>query len=551
MNVDILSAFEESLRSAGLVVEHVRADGHLHRCGTTDRPRGKDGAYRIHLDAPACCWWKNWRSGDEGSRTAKPDKDLTPAERKALRERIAAARKEAEEEQATRWAASAKLARAIWDKAGRASDAHPYLQRKGIPALAGIRQREWRGAVELVLPVLDASGQLVSLQFIMPEKPADGPDKRFLKGGRTAGGYFPIPAKDGSKDGPLLIAEGYATAASLHLATGHTCLVAFNAGNLLPVARMARDKYPDREIILCADNDCGGGGDRNPGVEAATRAARAIGGKLAVCPALDGSKADFNDLHTARSLEAVRMVIEEARKQAPAVTLPDGGKAIVSNIPSNVIVAFDVSPEGVVSHSQEVLDTETGKLVSTLHASRVGGFSWACPGVDGGRGKPTRLSGFSGFDYVLNPGFSSNQGYILEGAADTARQEQMILECLAATVKDDRKAEKYLAGWTGHAGASRGAGRRRFRVHRPTSRIDGTAAPKRRNRLHLKGPMRVRHSGSSIAEGTACRVDRRARLLFPLLHPGRCAAPDDGGGLFSRQNDFRAGVPRGLLAISH
>ena len=122
--------------------------------------------------------------------------------------------------------------------------------------------------------------------------------------------------------------------------------------------------------------------------------------------------------------------------EVEAVTLPDGGKAIVSNIPSNVTVAFDVSPEGVVSHSQEVLDTETGKIVSTLHASRVGGFSSA-----------TRLSGFSGFDYVLNPGFSSNRGYILEGAADTAGQEQMILECLAATVKDDRKAEEYLAGW--------------------------------------------------------------------------------------------------------
>ena len=120
--------------------------------------------------------------------------------------------------------------------------------------------------------------------------------------------------------------------------------------------------------------------------------------------------------------------------EVEAVTLPDGGKAIVSNIPSNVTVAFDVSPEGVVSHSQEVLDTETGKSVSTLHASRVGGFSWACPGVDGGRGKPTRLSGFSGFDYVLNSGFSSNRGYILEGAADTAGKEQMILECLAATV---------------------------------------------------------------------------------------------------------------------
>ena len=75
-----------------------------------------------------------------------------------------------------------------------------------------------------------------------------------------------------------------------------------------------------------------------------------------------------------------------------------------------------------------------GAHAPTLHASRVGGFSWACPGVDGGRGKPTRLSGFSGFDYVLNPGFSSNRGYILEGAADTAGKEQMILECLAATV---------------------------------------------------------------------------------------------------------------------
>ena len=42
--------------------------------------------------------------------------------------------------------------------------------------------------------------------------------------------------------------------------------------------------------------------------------------------------------------------------EVEAVTLPDGGKAIVSNIPSNVTVAFDVSPEGVVSHPQEVLD---------------------------------------------------------------------------------------------------------------------------------------------------------------------------------------------------
>ena len=323
MTSDILTTFAETLRATGLLVEYIEADGKLHRCGTTDKPRGKDGAYCVHLDAPACCWWKNWRTGDEGTLKIKPDKDLTPAERKALRERIVAARKAAEAEQARRWNATAKLARIIWEKAAPATDDHPYLQRKRVSVLGGIRKREFRGVVVLLVPVLDASGKIMSLQRILPEKPAKGPAKLFLPGGKTAGGYFPIPAKDGSKDGPLLIAEGYATAASLHMATGYTCLVAFNAGNLEAVARMARGKYPDREIFLCADNDLYTDGRPNTGVEAATRAAQAIDGKLVVCPALDGSKADFNDLHTARSLEDVRMVVEEARKKDDACSMSE------------------------------------------------------------------------------------------------------------------------------------------------------------------------------------------------------------------------------------
>ena len=107
----------------------------------------------------------------------------------------------------------------------------------------------------LIIPVLNQSGRIQSLQFILPEQTAEGTDKFFLKGGRTAGGFFSLSAGDGKKDGPLLIAEGYATATSLHLATGYACLVAFNAGNLKAVAVMARERYAKREIILCADND--------------------------------------------------------------------------------------------------------------------------------------------------------------------------------------------------------------------------------------------------------------------------------------------------------
>ena len=324
MNADILHSFAECLRSAGLEVEAVQADGLLHRCGTTDRPRRRDGAYKAFLDAPASLWWKNWRTGDEGTWTARPEKELTAAQRKALHERIRAIRAHNEAEQARRWQAAAKLAISIWNHASPVGDNHPYLQRKEVPAI-GLRQTE---DGRLIVPLLNQSGKIQSLQFILPDKPAEGTDKFFLRGGKTSGGFFSIPAKNGTKDGPLLIAEGYATGASLHLATGHAVLIAFNTGNLEAVARLARARYPDREILLCADTDCEtvkpDGSPWNPGREAASSAAQAVGGKLALCPAHDGRATDFNDLHRLRSLEAVRAVIASARKQDTDCPMPEG-----------------------------------------------------------------------------------------------------------------------------------------------------------------------------------------------------------------------------------
>lgn len=133
-----------------------------------------------------------------------------------------------------------------------------------------------------------------------------------------------------------------------------------------------------------------------------------------------------------------RMDIQEV----DVITLPNGQQAMVSNIPSNVTVTFDVDQDGTVKHKQEILNTETGKIVDKLNASKVGGFSWACPGTDGGERKLTTLTGFSGFDYVLTPGFSANRGYILESA-----QKDMVLESVAAIVGDDKKAEQLVAGW--------------------------------------------------------------------------------------------------------
>lgn len=144
-----------------------------------------------------------------------------------------------------------------------------------------------------------------------------------------------------------------------------------------------------------------------------------------------------------RRILAGRMKIGEVE----AVTLPDGGTAIISNIPSNITIAFDVAEDGTVTHTQELLSTETGQIVKGLHESRVGGFSWACPGTDRGSKGITHLSGFAGFDYVLSPGFSTNRGYVLESA--DAAAEQGILESVAATLHDDSKANNMCAAGHG------------------------------------------------------------------------------------------------------
>lgn len=345
MSSDILQNFAECLRAAGLEVAAVQADGLLHRCGTADRPRRKDGAYKAFLDDPPCIWWKNWRTGEDGTWTAANEKTLDAKERKALRERIAKARTDTKAEQERRWQAGTRLAALVWKHAHPANAEHPYFKAKAIPATNLRQTRDGR----LIVPILNESGKIQSLQFILPDKQENGTDKLFLKGGRTGGGYFPLAAKDGRTDGPLLIAEGFATAASLRLATGYAVLAAFSAGNLSAVALMARRKYPDREIILCADNDIET--KDNPGVAKATMAARAINGKLAICPVCDGKPTDFNDLYCLQSAQAVKEAIGEARKQNIANPMPDGFFIIPDGKRAG-LYKMDVKPDGDMSETR-------------------------------------------------------------------------------------------------------------------------------------------------------------------------------------------------------
>ena len=142
---------------------------------------------------------------------------------------------------------------------------------------------------------------------------------------------------------------------------------------------------------------------------------------------------------------AGKMAIDEVER----ITTPDGKTLIVENVPSNVTVHFAIDDEGNVEHHQELLtENAPGKIVSGLNKSKVGGFSWAMGGKDGGAYGITRGgTAFDGFDYVMNPGFSRNRGYILESAA----AHDMILENIVAAGVDDKKAEEYLHSWQASA----------------------------------------------------------------------------------------------------
>ena len=187
----------------------------------------------------------DFRSGETWTWHAKDDRAWTEAEKRAWRDRIDRARKDAEAERAREQEAAAKRAAELWRAAQPATD-HPYLVAKGIGPHGArvyrgplaIRGMKCDGA--LVVPLRNPEGRITSLQFIAP----DG-EKRFLPRGVKAGSYFSI----GKPEGVLYIAEGFATAASVHEATGQAVAVAFDAGNLTAVALALRGKAtrcPDR-----------------------------------------------------------------------------------------------------------------------------------------------------------------------------------------------------------------------------------------------------------------------------------------------------------------
>ena len=167
---------------------------------------------------------------------------------------------------------------------------------------------------------LDPDGQLWGVQTIK----ADG-GKLYAKGARRAGTFALLGEMQPGQ--PVIIVEGFATAATMREATGLPVAAAFDAGNLADVARALRVGDPARLIVLSGDNDHGLPRRDPPlpnvGDVKAHAAAAEVGGVVLLPSFPPGSSGtDWNDFSAQHGTAAVRTLAAAAASSATTTSTP-------------------------------------------------------------------------------------------------------------------------------------------------------------------------------------------------------------------------------------
>lgn len=302
-----MQKFIEAICQTGLTPPpSIVIDGKIKRFSSNGSKKDKAGYYSLYNNGNnfIAGYFGCWRSGiyqtwSNISRSELNNDRMWDEYQQA----IIASRRKAEEERQLEAQKAAKKAEKIWNNASHGTEDHPYLKKKGVKSY-GLRVDEKNN---LLIPVIDFDKNMHSLQQI----PIDlNQRKHFLSDGIISGHFFLIPGRDEV----IYIAEGYATAASIHEATQSTIYMAFFAGNLIKVAQKVREKNPEVKLVIAADNDTLT--DGNPGLTQAKEAARITRSYIA-CPKFevetDGGKfSDFNDMHALYGLIAVRSCLQEA-----------------------------------------------------------------------------------------------------------------------------------------------------------------------------------------------------------------------------------------------
>lgn len=155
-----------------------------------------------------------------------------------------------------------------WKSAVRREN-HGYLADRGLIPPERVPVLNNR----LLIPLMDIEQEIHSLQYIYWSKGKNGYFKQLHSGGAKSGHFCPIGDVFNQPE-QLYVCEGYATGLTIHLASGSPVVVAIDAGNLKHVVPRIREKFPDTEIVICADNDDAPEKGQNIGLDTAKSIAK-------------------------------------------------------------------------------------------------------------------------------------------------------------------------------------------------------------------------------------------------------------------------------------
>lgn len=180
---------------------------------------------------------------------------------------------------------------------------------------------------DVLVPGYDMEGKLWTIQYIKE----DG-TKRFAKNSRKHGCFHVVGTPSSASaiqkiamSPVVVIAEGYATAATLAQHGKVPTLAAYDSGNLVAVATSIRERWPDKAIVIAGDDDHRL--ETNPGLDKALAPAEAVAG-IAIFPNFSAEQrakglTDFNDL-AIQNPEVVSRQLDEVlqgvREQPVAAT---------------------------------------------------------------------------------------------------------------------------------------------------------------------------------------------------------------------------------------
>ena len=273
----------DAMLSAGLEPpDELLLDGKIHRFKSGTKGSGshggdKPGWYLVFGDGVPAGRFGCWRAGVEVTWRAEVGRKLTATEEMAHARRMAEAKSLRDAELERKHEVAAATVETIWTSAQTASPEHPYLARKGI----GVHGARVTGDGRLVVPLYGQDGHLSSLQYI-----AHDGGKLYHPGGQTGGKFWMIGTMD--EPGTLFVAEGFATAATIHETTGRPCVASYSASSLVPVTGIMREMYgATQDIVIVADYDKHGVGQKY-----AEQASAKYGARV-VIPPIEGM--DAND----------------------------------------------------------------------------------------------------------------------------------------------------------------------------------------------------------------------------------------------------------------